>query len=165
MIRQAPPIETVPHPGVWSAGPAELEGGLIVTMAAFLDRLFPLKIFTPMVRFIWNRTQPRRQEVTLEVKNCGWLVTAGPMEFHRQPDGSYVNYHDPIRAPTGAAVYYVMRVDSRSAMSTRGHLVAPAPIVGSIGSQELTLVSASADDWLRTCEVAPPCSDLDGACN
>jgi hypothetical protein len=149
---------------VWSAGPAALEGGLIVNMGAFLDRAFRLPIFSRLVRFIWNRAQPARQEVTLEVKNCGWMLTAGPMEFHRQPDGSYVNYHDPIRAPTGAAVYYVMRVDSRSAMSTRGHLVAPAPIVGSIGSQELTLVSASADDWLRTCEVVPPCSDLDGTC-
>jgi hypothetical protein len=48
---------------------------LIVTTAAFLDRIFPLRIFAPMVRFIWNRVQPRNEELTLEVENCGWLLT------------------------------------------------------------------------------------------
>jgi hypothetical protein len=161
----APDLDTVPSPGVWREAPAELTGGLIVVMARTLDSWFPLKFFERMVRFIWNRVQRSDiSEFPLVVRNCGWIINVAGIDLYRQADGSYVNFDDPIRAGTGAAMYYLVRADGRGVIVGQGILTAQYSIVGATANVRLELSDSHPDHWMRTCGEAPPCGNLDGSC-
>ncbi|HSM06363.1 MAG TPA: hypothetical protein VK858_17205 [Longimicrobiales bacterium] len=163
MQPETPPIHTVPRPGVWRAAPAELFGGFLLGVARMLDKMMPLRLFEPMVRVIWNVVQRSgRQEFPLEVRNCGTIIHMAGIDFHRIEDGLYANVEDPTRAPTGAAMFYNLRVVDRGTITGDGFLTAPATLVGAAAHVKMTLRKGEDDHWLRLCEVVPECDDLDG---
>ena len=164
MVLSAPAVDTVPRPGIWVDTPAKLTGGFLVQMARRLDRVFPIAFFERLVRFVWNRVQrSARSELPLTVKNCGWMISVAGIDFHRVGPGQYMNFEDPIRAGTGAAMYYRLQVDKdRGTLTGSGSLTAPAWMVSAAATVRLELREGHDDHWLRVCGAVPDCENLDG---
>lgn len=168
MTMEPPPLETVPAPGTWTTTPADLVGGFLVNFAKRFDQIFPFRFWEKMVRFVWNRVQAsNRVEILLEVSNCGYAFTLTEggsglsITFHRMSDGSYANFDDPIRAPTGAAMHYRFQTQGRELLVGTSILEAVGYVDLAAADQRYELVAGQSDFWLTTCQL-PALSNVDG---
>ncbi len=168
MAMEPPPLETVPAPGTWTTTPAGLTGGFLIEWAKRFDQIFPLRIWERMIRVVWKRIQAKnRVEVLLEINNCGYsfTITEGgsglSITFYRMPDGSYVNFDDPIRAPTGAAMHYRFLAQGRELLVGSSILEAVGYVDLAAATQRYELVAGQSDFWRTTCQL-PPLSNVDG---
>lgn len=165
MARSRPPLETVPRPGVWRQAPSRLFGGFVLEAARMLDRMLPLRFMEPMVQFIWTVVdRTGNKDVPLEVRKCGQIIHMAGIDFHRMGDGVYANLEDPVRAPTGAAMFYNLRVVNRKTITGEGFLTAPMTVVGAAATVTMTLKKGQDDHWIQLCGVEPECDNLDGTC-
>jgi hypothetical protein len=128
-----------------------------------LDKVFPLRFMERMVRLIWTIVdRTGRKDFPLEVRSCGNVIHMAGIDFHRVGDGVYANVEDPVRAPTGAAMFYNLRVVDRGTITGEGFLTAPATLVGAAATVTMTLEKGGDDHWLELCGVEPECDNLDG---
>ena len=163
MAGPRPPLETVPQPGVWRQSPSRLFGGFVLSVAQMLDKMLPIRFMEPMVQLIWTIVdRTGRKDFPLEVRRCGSIIHMAGIDFHRTGDGVYANFVDPVRAPTGAAMFYNLRVVDRKTITGEGYLTAPATVVGAAATMKMTLKKGEDDHWLRLCDVEPECDNLDG---
>lgn len=158
-----PPVETVPRPGIWRQAPSRLFGGFVLNAAQMMDKLLPLRFMERMVQLIWTIVdRTGRKDFPLEVRSCGRVIHIAGIDFHYMGDGVYANLEDPVRAPTGAAMFYNLRVVDRGTITGEGFLTAPATLVGAAATMEMTLAKGEDDHWMRLCDVEPECDNLDG---